>query len=364
MPKNKLVRSTGNLWRYTSLLGLFACATRAGQSAVEHVEAASQVQDAPTLVANALRSHRLVLISEHHWSVPVHEQLRRVIADPAVRALAQDIVIEFGNALYQGLIDRYVAGDTVPMDSLRLAWRNTTQLLAWDSPLYEQFYRTVRAINAGRPPDQRMRLVAGDPPIDWSRTNRAEDIPRTYGFRDIETVAIIEREVLAKGRRAIVIIGEEHVARTDRALDAPAKPLERQSLGEALHGRHPGMAFLVATVAGNRSRLARAIRHWPNGSMARIAATPLGLADASVRARDTTASASLSPPAPGSLRLQDLFDAVLYAGPLEATLEPSGATYVNEPDYEREIRRRIRILSAFYRIDIWSEDLDRLLRQP
>lgn len=38
---------------------------------------------------------------------PVHEQLRPVIADPRVVALAQDIVVEFGNPLYQRLIDRY-----------------------------------------------------------------------------------------------------------------------------------------------------------------------------------------------------------------------------------------------------------------
>jgi hypothetical protein len=155
--------------------------------------------DATDVIAEALQSHSLVLISEHHWSVPVHEQLRRIIADPTVASMVQDIVVEFGNPLYQGLIDRYVAGESVPIDSVRLAWRNTTQLLAWDSPLYERFYETVRALNSARPRDRHIRIVAGDPPIDWSRTSRAEDIPRTYGFRDIETIRIIEREVLAKG---------------------------------------------------------------------------------------------------------------------------------------------------------------------
>ena len=334
-----------------------ACATTASNPSL------IDVGDAPHVIADALRSHSLVLISEHHWSVPVHEQLRRIIADPKVGALAQDIVVEFGNPLYQGLIDRYIAGGAVPIDSVRLAWRNTTQLLAWDSPLYQQFYETVRSINAGRPADRRWRLIAGDPPIDWSRTNRAEDIPRSYGFRDIETIGIIEREVLAKGRRALVIIGEEHVRRTtDTALGAAVKPLERQSLGEALHNRHPGAAFLVATVVGDRSPLARAVRHMPNGSIVPITGTTLGVADASVRERDTTAELASMPAATGKLRLQDLFDAVLYAGPVARDLGPSGRTYREDPEYEREIRRRIRILNAFYRVDAWSEDLDRLLQ--
>lgn len=346
-------------------IALVACATAASDPPERQTGQQLRTRDATDLVAEALRSHALVLISEHHWSVPVHEQLRRIVADPQVGALLQDIVVEFGNPLHQGVIDRYIAGEHVPIDSLRLAWRNTTQLLAWDSPLYARFYETVRAVNAGRPPGRRLRVLAGDPPIDWSRTNRADDIPRTYGFRDIETLGILEREVLAKGRRAIVIIGEEHVLRTtDAAPGAPRKPLERQSLGEALHERHPGTAFLIGTVVGERSRLARAIRDWPNGSMARIAGTPVGLADAAIRRRDTTSAVSMPPAGAGTLRMQDLFDAILYAGPVEQRLEPPGATYREDPNYEREIRRRIEVLRVFYRVDIWSEDLDRLLRAP
>ncbi len=344
-------------------VALSACATAASNLTPGEGGAQPRVRDATDIIAEALRSHRLVLISEHHWSVPVHEQLRRIIADPKVTALVDDIVVEFGNPLYQGVIDRYIAGESVPMDSVRLAWRNTTQLLAWDSPLYERFYESVRALNSARAPDRRIRLLAGDPPIDWSRTTRAEDIPRTYGFRDIETIAIIEREVLTKGRRALVVIGEEHVVRTtDPAPGAPPKPLERQSLGEALQQRHPGAAFLVGTVVGDGSSLGRAIRDWPNGSMAGIAGTRLGLAAASIRGRDTTTSAALTRAQPDELRLQDLFDALLYAGPTIEALEPPGTLYRREPEYEREIRRRIQILRAFYGVDIWSEDLDRLLR--
>ncbi|HEY7406688.1 MAG TPA: hypothetical protein VH638_00345 [Gemmatimonadaceae bacterium] len=346
-------------------IALVGCATAASDPPERQAGPQLGIRDATDLVADALRSHALVLISEHHWSVPVHEQLRRIIADENVGALVQDIVVEFGNSRYQGVIDRYIAGEHVPIDSLRLAWRNTTQLLAWDSPLYARFYETVRAVNAGRPPGRRLRVLAGDPPIDWSRTHRAEDIPRTYGFRDIETLGILEREVLGKGRRAIVIIGEEHVLRTtDATPKAPRKPLERQSLGEALHERHPGTAFLVGTVVGERSRLARAIRDWPNGSMARIAGTAVGLADAASRRRDTTSASAMPAAGSDALRMQDLFDAILYAGPVEQRLEPLGATYREDASYEREIRRRIEILRAFYRVDIWSEDLDRLLRAP
>ena len=132
--------------------------------------------------------------------------------------------------------------------------------------------------------------------------------------------------------------------------------------GEALHHRHPGAAFLVATVVGEESPLARAMRRLPNGSIAPLTGTTLGVADASARERDTTTELANRPAPAGRLRLQDLFDAVLYAGPVARELGPSGRTYREDPEYVREIRRRITILSAFDRVDIWSEDLDRMLQ--
>ena len=314
-------------------------------------------------IADALRSHAVVMIAEHHQSAPVHAFLQTLIASPKIRDRVDDIVVEFANPLYQPIIDRYVTGGAVPIDSLRLAWRNTTQLLVWDSPLYERFFETVRRLNTGRSSGRPLRIIAGDPPIDWSRTAHASDIPRSFGFRDIETFRIIEREVLAKGRRAIVIIGEEHLPRmTDTIRGAAAKPLERATLGEALHRGHPGAAYLIATVVGERSPLGRAVKPWPRGSVADIRETSLGLADAAIRARGRPRAGGTARTAAHRSRLQDQFDAVLYVGPTERIVEPPGEIYRNDPAYEREIRRRIKVLSQLYGIDIWTADLDRLTR--
>jgi hypothetical protein len=314
-------------------------------------------------IADALRSHSIVMIAEHHQSAPLHTLLRALIASPKIRDRVDDIVVEFANPLYQPIIDRYVAGATVPIDSLRLAWRNTTQLLVWDSPLYEEFFRAVRRLNTAGTTARPLRIVAGDSPIDWSRTSRASDIPRSFGFRDIETLRVLEREVLGKGRRAIVIIGEEHVPRmTDTIRSAAPKPLERATLGEALHRAHPGAAYLIATVIDERSPLARAVKTWPRGSIADIRETTVGLADATSRARARARAGEIARAAAHRSRLQDQFDAVLYVAPTERIVEQSGDIYRNEPTYEREIRRRIGVLTQFYGIDIWTADLDRLTR--
>jgi hypothetical protein len=94
--------------------------------------------------------------------------------------VVNDIVVEFGNALYQDTIDAFVLnGQPVADADLRPVWRNTTQspVQTWDAPVYEQFFRRVRAVNWTLPPSKRVRVLLGDPPLDWSKVTSGSQIP-------------------------------------------------------------------------------------------------------------------------------------------------------------------------------------------
>src|SRR5207249_7620718 len=71
-----------------------------------------------------------------------------VIRDPEFSRKVNDIVIEFGNPLYQTVLDRFVDGDDVPYAELSKVWQMTTQRGngVWDSPV---FNRCPSRSNAG-----------------------------------------------------------------------------------------------------------------------------------------------------------------------------------------------------------------------
>jgi len=92
-------------------------------------------------VVHAFDRHSIVLLGEVHWSNAEHRFIQKLLRDTRFPCLVDDIAIEAGNSLYQPLIDRFVAGDAVPADSIQLAWRNTTQPMAWDPPVYGAIYR-------------------------------------------------------------------------------------------------------------------------------------------------------------------------------------------------------------------------------
>ena len=121
-------------------------------------------------------THPLVALGEMHGSQDQADFVNALLHHPAFPATVQVIVYEVGNARHQAVVDRFVAGEPVAARDLRRVWRD---FFGWgfDAPIYEQFFRTVRAVNRTLPPAQRLRVLLGDPPIDWSQIQftRIED---------------------------------------------------------------------------------------------------------------------------------------------------------------------------------------------
>ena len=352
----------------TLALGVLLSAPPEKPSSAHEAKPAPVPIEGVSAILEAARDYPIIGVGESHHSVPTHEFLRRLVRDPRFPAAFQDIVVEFGNPRYQCVMDRYLAGESVPAEELRLAWRNTTQLLVWDSPLYEQFFTTVREVNRKLPAGKRLRVLLGDPPIDWEAIRRPEDFPPAYGHRDPDTFRLIEKEVLSQGRRALVIIGAVHLLRRDPSSGFQPRPLERASIGDALAQRHPGKAFLVWTVVGGRSGIVSRLASWRPGTLARVAGTSLGAESSSVLTSGSFTVFRMvdGKRVPVTLRPEDFppveeqVDAVLYLGLSDKKLEAPPELYRDEV-YVAELRRRAAILLPVFGYD-YNQDIDELVK--
>ena len=132
---------------------------------------------------------------------------------------------------------RYIAGETVPPAELKKVLQDTTQLLVWDSPVYSSFFQFVRELNQKRPASQRIRVLLGDPPVEYEKVQSQADFRRFN--RDSHFADVVTREVVARGQKALLISGGAHLWND---LD-PQLPIEKQSAGEILRHRYPGKLF-------------------------------------------------------------------------------------------------------------------------
>lgn len=263
----------------------------------------------------------LVAFLETHGSSEQHAFLRALVRRPEFGRAYDDVVVEFGSARYQVTVDRYVRGEPVPLSSLSLVWRRTTQDSGvWNDPVYEQFFRAVREGNEGKPPAERVRVLLGDPPIDWRRI-RTRMCPRrrTPGCLDywIERrgphyAGVVLRKVLARGRRALLVAGAFHLVRQ------PAGEGFRNETALIERAR-PGAIFAVLphgrSEGPDADELERRLRTWPRPSLAPLAGTWLGQVPAG--SEWLFSSGGCGPfarcqPLPG--RLEERVDALLVLG--------------------------------------------------
>jgi hypothetical protein len=220
-------------------------------------------------VLEAFKTHRLVGLGEIHGLQTHGDALALLLSDPRLGGVVDDVVVEFGNALYQDTIDAFTAGQPVNDADLRLVWRNTTTspLDTYDEPMYEQAYRTIRAANWAQPPGRRMRVLLGDGPIDWAKVTTSEEYrywARLHG--PVFWAPLVKKEVLAKGRRALLCFGLDTFTGPNAAVG-----------GERIYR----IVDLVPPV-GDLADLAGRLAGYPRYSVIPTAGTWLGSFDAEV----------------------------------------------------------------------------------
>jgi hypothetical protein len=213
--------------------------------------------------------------------------------------------VEFGSARYQALMDRFIGGGDVPYPELRKASQDTTAAHpGWDLPIYEEFFRAVREVNASLPGDRQLRVLLGDPPIDWHTARTREDVGRWLAQRGY-VLDVIKREVLSRKRRALVLYGDGHLRRYSkwRGSDESAQP----TLLNGIEGQGTRAFAIWTNTTVELERLQKDIRTWPIPGLTIVRGTRLGALDFKYFAGRET-----DPPT----RMEEQYDAVLYLGPV------------------------------------------------
>ena len=296
----------------------------------------------PTILA-AFDKYEVVAMPEAHGMKDVDDFILALIRNPSFPSKVNDIEVECGNSLYQPILDRYIAGEDVPFTEVRKVWRNTTQLMCGQSGFFEQFFPVVRAINQKLPTTKRLRVLAGDPPIDWDKVKTSEEAMSIVG-REASIVSVMEKEVLSKHHKALMVFGTFHLMHgiDDSAVSAYEKD-------------YPHLTFVISDLGtydtnrpvGSISPFAL----WPNPSIALTKGTWLGglsLTDVFPPGiwfdPDCNVQIALFPPRlekQAHKPMEHYIDAFLYLGPQEFRLsEPMPANIALDADYTTELRRR------------------------
>lgn len=304
----------------------------------------------------------LVALGEMHGVEQGANFILDLVRHPSFAGRVNAIVVEFGNAFHQQVADAYVAGAEVPMSAVRRIWHDFAGAAGpWGArqPIYEQFFAAVRASNQALPPDQRIRVLLGDPPVDWSAIRTREDAHAVRRGRDEHFASVVERMVLDRGQRALLLAGIFHMFRVtahEVAIRRPEwNPPAHESVTQILERGHRGTTYVVMPHPGEPdvetlAQLEARLASWPSPGLAAVGNTWLGaLPAASMFGGGNTRlfwpGGTLTKPYAGSsVTLGDVIDAYLYLGPAAAyTWSKPNFTPVDDED-RAEVERRAALL--------------------
>jgi hypothetical protein len=219
---------------------------------------------------DAFTTHSLVAVGDAHGNQQGLALQIELIRTPAFLDRVDDVLIELGNSRYQDILDRYVRGEDVPEEMLVRVWRDTAQqhVAPWRMP---DVIRAVRDVNQKAPSPRRLRVLAGEPPLDWAAITSADDLRAAQSApganRDVFAADLIRREVLAKGRRALALYGAGHFFRKNVT----------HSIVSLLEAPGDTQAFTVWTnAAADMTAMQSDVRQWPVPSLAMVRGTVLG----------------------------------------------------------------------------------------
>jgi len=281
-------------------------------------------------ILEAFGSHQLVALGDAHGNEQGAAFQRTLIRDPRFAEVVQDIVVEVGNSRHQALMDSFISGQDVPADALRRVWLDTTQQQAASLEMPELF-KTVRDLNASRPRERQLRVLLGEPPIDWDKIRTAADLRRwelePLSGRDVFAADLIRREVLGKQRRALALYGAGHFFRKN--VD--------HSLVSLLEDARATKAFTIWTnAAADMAAMQPDVREWPVPSLARLRGTILGRTDFGA----FFGAGGGDIPEQWRAPMEDQFDAVLYLGPASSITFATPARWAcSEPAFTERLRR-------------------------
>ena len=338
-------RSRGAIGLCLAFLALTASVTPAqGQSSTRASSAEPVPMPALSAILAAFDKYEVVGMSAGHGLKDLDDFIFMLLRDRTFPDKVNDIVVECGNSRYQSVLDRYIAGESVAFGEVQKVWRNTTETMCGTSAFYEQLFPLVRAINQHLDPKKRLRVLAADSPIDWDQLSSANiaDAPGEYFERDHSIASVMEKEVLSKHRKALMLFGVFHLMHGPPNDNVAVASYEKD---------YPNVTFVVCELtffrADTHGSSGNPFSAWPVPSLALAKGTWLGALDIShffpapiwfdkdCNVVNEFHKEDLQTP------MAKLVDAFLYLGPPElAVEEPMPADIALDNNYMKELHRR------------------------
>lgn len=179
-------------WRTSVSLVLLGCLFAVmGEAQAPPSAPPPKIVNATDGIFAAFQTHPLVGLEDSHGLAQEEDFYATLVRDPRFAREVGNVVVEFGSAGAQPIVDRYLSGESVSYTDLRRVWMDTVGWVPPPNALgYMNLLAQVREVNRALAPERRIHVWLGEPPIDWAKATAADVMP-VMAQRDSYPAALI-----------------------------------------------------------------------------------------------------------------------------------------------------------------------------
>jgi hypothetical protein len=306
--------------------------------------------DAIQYIWHTLKNYPIVCLGEgRHQAKNTHDFFKDMLNNKEIQNTLDVIIVEFANSRYQAILDDYILGKDIPYKELCKVWRNTTQSPRgpWDSPLYFEFLKFVREINQSLAEDRKIRVLGGDPPIDWEEIKCSDDRLEFLSIRNIVPSDLAIEQAFKLNKKVLILFGGGHLS---KAYNGPKGNRNRYSITYYIQLKYPGSVKAIDFLRPEDLKIGERISELKRGMIVETENHWIGEISAELlfpgiiqikydekTGKKLTEKATIFK---GYL-VKDIYDALIYIGPSsEWEFIPASPESLQDKEYQAELNRR------------------------
>lgn len=164
-------------------------------------------------------THQVIGLGEGgHNLINAHQCIVKILMNQKIIDLLDVIILEFLNAKYQNILDSFMLGEDVGIFELQKLWRDSSQSpgLFGEASMYFELLKTIRRININLPQEKKIRVLAGDPPIDWDKIHTMSDYNQQLSYGELRhsfPAEFITEFAIIQKKKILVIYSEFHITK-------------------------------------------------------------------------------------------------------------------------------------------------------
>ena len=241
-----------------------------------------------------------------------HQFFIKMLDNVKIQEIIDVLIVEFANTDYQDILDEYIFGKNISIKDLRKIWRESTQSPGrfGEHPVYLELLKKIREINLTLPEEKKIRVIGGDPSIDWKSITTWDEYAKEVGFNRIFFPAklAIEHGINCDKKVLLIYSGFHLVKINDQRIDP-----NHQTITTVINNKRPNGMKVIEVFNPKSFELEEQVKGLPLYSILDLSKDKLGNFSAEKLFSSIYKNGKKEILFEG-FKVKELFDAFLYVG--------------------------------------------------